>query len=77
MAYYVDTIVRNTSGQEKHFSYLGSHGVTLADDEEFTVPGDIIARLSPPALKKKLDALRHDLDEENLEILQMAGTLID
>jgi hypothetical protein len=33
--------VKNISGSEKHFSYLGNRGITLAANEVVRLPGDV------------------------------------
>ena len=35
------TVVRNISGGEKYFSFLGPRGTTLADNEEFAIFGHL------------------------------------
>lgn len=39
------TTIRNTSGTAQYFGFLGRHGKRLAADEEYSVPGDLIAEL--------------------------------
>lgn len=45
----LSSMVRNTSGQSMYFWFLGSHGVTLANNGEFSALGDIWAHLSSHA----------------------------
>lgn len=40
------TIVRNTSGKTRKFSFLPPHGRELADDEEFSIPGDLLSQIT-------------------------------
>ncbi len=40
------TLIKNTSGATKTFSFIPPHGKRLADDEETSVLGDIVLRLS-------------------------------
>jgi hypothetical protein len=37
----LDTVVKNTSGASRWFSFLGPGGVRLANNQEYTVPGDL------------------------------------
>jgi hypothetical protein len=39
------TTVKNTSGAEATFGFLGAHGKRLADNATYTVPGDLVAKL--------------------------------
>lgn len=39
------TTVKNTSGIEKVFGFVGPHGVRLADCEQYSVPGNMITIL--------------------------------
>lgn len=40
------TTVKNISGASMHFGFLPPHGVTLADDAELSLPGDLTTRLA-------------------------------
>lgn len=37
------TTVKNTSGAERVFGFLGAHGKRLANNETYTVPGDLVS----------------------------------
>ena len=39
------TTVKNTSGAEATFGFLGAHGKRLANNATYTVPGDLVAKL--------------------------------
>jgi hypothetical protein len=39
------TTVKNTSGAEATFGFLGAHGKRLANNGTYTVPGDLVAKL--------------------------------
>jgi len=39
------TTVKNISGAEATFGFLGAHGKRLADNGTYTVPGDLVAKL--------------------------------
>ena len=40
------TTVKNISGASMHFGFLPPHGVTLAEDAELSLPGDLTTRLA-------------------------------
>lgn len=61
------TIVRNVSGVQKFFSFLGANGVDLADGEDYAHPGDLFSRWMNDTLQTA--ALRYALDNNLLEIL--------
>jgi len=37
------TTVKNVSGAARVFGFLGAHGKRLANNETYTVPGDLVA----------------------------------
>ena len=39
------TTVKNVSGAARTFGFLGAHGKRLANNETYTVPGDLVATL--------------------------------
>lgn len=66
----LQTKVRNTSGKTLAFSYLPPHGKSLADGEEATFDGDLLALLSSnPRFKRKLAAFKADLASGRLALV--------
>lgn len=61
------TKVRNMSGRTQFFGYLGRHGVELADGEEMTLDGDLLALLSNH--KRKYDSYKADLESGDLAVV--------
>lgn len=73
------TIVKNTSGGEKHFGFLPPHGVTLANNEELHVFGDIFAAVSHGAghrRKYHQDALGAAINDGDLTIKSSPCTIV-
>lgn len=58
------TKVRNISGATRSFGYLGAHGKTLIDGEEFSEPGDLISKLQARGQRgqRELASLGSDLN---------------
>lgn len=62
------TTVRNTSGATRTFSFLPPHGRDLANNEEFSVYGDMFAaiqRANPIASKRHVDAYIDAIASDN------------
>jgi hypothetical protein len=63
------TVVRNTSGAERHFPFLPPHGRTLADDGDFIFKGDLFAVLWKNN-GREFDALNTAVEAGDLTIIQ-------
>lgn len=63
------TTVENTSGADKVFGFLGTHGKRLEAGETFTVPGDLVAKLGAQRSQRKFKALEAALTEGDLKIV--------
>jgi hypothetical protein len=63
----IRTKVRNTSGGELFFGFLGPHGVSLTDDEYYSFVGDLKSLVAGNARKEK--ALNNALDTDQLVII--------
>jgi hypothetical protein len=63
----IRTKVRNTSGGELFFGFLGPHGVSLIDDEYYSFVGDLKTLVAGNARKEK--ALNDALDNDQLVII--------
>lgn len=63
------TTVKNVSGAEAVFGFLGLHGKRLANNETFTVPGDLVAKLGGQNSQRKFKALEKSLADGNLVIV--------
>lgn len=71
------SVVKNMSGAERHFGFLPPHGVTLADEEELSIAGNVIDRLALDRrfgrIWPKFEAL---LDATDLVILKTPSILL-
>jgi len=63
----IRTKVRNTSGGELFFGFLGPHGVSLIDDEYYSFVGDLKSLVAGNARKEK--ALNDALENKDLVII--------
>jgi hypothetical protein len=64
------TRVRNTSGGERTFGYLGTHGLRLGANEVMLLRGNLIATLGAKLSARKFQALERDLAAGVLKIEQ-------
>lgn len=62
------TTVKNISGSEKVFGFLGKHGKRLADEETFTVPGDLVGALGAERSQRRFKSLERALLDGAIEI---------
>lgn len=60
------TTVKNTSGSERVFGFLGTHGKRLAADETYTVRGDLVATLGAKKSSRQFKALEKCLEDGDL-----------
>lgn len=70
------TTVKNTSGAEATFGFLGLHGKRLANNETFTVPGDLVAKLGGNRSQRQFKALEKALYDGNLVIVNSPALYI-
>lgn len=63
------TTVENTSGADKVFGFLGTHGKRLAANGTFTVPGDLVSKLGGQRSQRKFKALEAALTAGDLKIV--------
>jgi len=63
------TTVKNTSGNTAVFGFLGPHGVRLADDATYDVPGDLVAALGGRTDQRRFKALQAALVDGDLVIV--------
>ncbi len=63
------TTVENTSGAEKVFGFLGTHGKRLAANETYTVPGDLVTKLGAKRSMRQFKALEAALSVGDLKIV--------
>jgi hypothetical protein len=63
------TTVKNVSGAEATFGFLGLHGKRLANNATFTVPGDLVAKLGNQRSQRQFKALEKALYDGNLVIV--------
>ena len=70
------TVAKNVSGAARYFSYLGAHGVELANNAQVSEPGCLVTRLAAEAHmrggggRRKFTALENDLANERLAIIR-------
>jgi hypothetical protein len=64
------TRVRNVSGHERSFGYLGTHGIRLANNEVFLLRGNLVSTLGAKLSARKFQALERDLVAGVLKIEQ-------
>lgn len=64
------TTVKNVSGGAMTFGFLGAHGVSLANNATYTVPGDLVTKLGAQRSQRKFQALERALLEGLLEIVK-------
>jgi hypothetical protein len=63
------TTVENTSGVDKVFGFLGTHGKRLEANETYTVPGDLVSKLGAQRSQRKFNALEAALVAGDLKIV--------
>jgi hypothetical protein len=63
------TTVENTSGSDKVFGFLGTHGKRLEANETYTVPGDLVSKLGAQRSQRKFKALESALQTGDLKIV--------
>ena len=64
------TTVKNVSGKDLTFGFLGAHGVTLEDEATYSVPGDLVTKLGAQRSQRKFKALENALTSGLLEIVK-------
>lgn len=62
------TTVKNTAGGPAVFGFLGLHGKRLNNNETFTVPGDLVAKLGGQRSQRQFKALEKALDDGKIRI---------
>lgn len=70
------TTVKNVSGAEAVFGFLGLHGKRLADNATFTVPGDLVAKLGNQRSQRQFKALEKALEQGDLVIVNSPAVYI-
>jgi hypothetical protein len=70
------TIVKNTSGVERTFGFLGPRGKRLTSGQSFAVPGDLIATLGAMVSKRRFNALKASLKRGSLTLVSSPGMFI-
>lgn len=68
------TIVRNTSGVRRFFSFLGGNGAFLDAGEDARIPGDLFTRWQNDTIQTS--ALRRALTDGALEILKTPDVFV-
>jgi hypothetical protein len=70
------TTVKNVSGAEAVFGFLGLHGKRLANNATITVPGDLVAKLGNQRSQRQFKALEKALEAGDLVILNSPAVYI-
>jgi hypothetical protein len=72
------TTVKNTSGAEATFGFLGAHGKRLANNATYTVPGDLVASLGKGGRggQRQFKALERALYEGDMVIVNSPAVYI-
>lgn len=64
------TTVKNVSGRELTFGFLGAHGVRLANNATYSVPGDLVTKLGAKRSQRQFKALENALTSGLLDIVK-------
>ena len=64
------TTVKNVSGKELTFGFLGAHGVKLANNATYSVPGDLVTKLGSKRSQRQFKALENALTSGLLDIVK-------
>lgn len=64
------TTVKNVSGKTLSFGFLGAHGKTIANNETYTVPGDLVTKLGSKRSQRSFQALERALNNNLLDIVK-------
>ena len=64
----LQTVIQNTSGAKKSFSFLGAHGMRLGIDEVVTLRGDVAAQFGGLRSPRKFNSLQNALVNGDLAI---------
>jgi hypothetical protein len=64
------TVVKNVSGVTRVFGFLGAHGVRLANNATYSVPGDLVTKLGAKRSQRQFKALEHALVSGELTIVR-------
>jgi hypothetical protein len=63
------TTVKNTSGAEVSFGFLGAHGKRLANNATYTVPGDLVAKLGNQQSQRQFKAFERAIEQGDLVVI--------
>ena len=61
--------LRNTSGHEQFFGFLGAHGKRLAANESYSVPGDLNSKLGNTLSQRRFNSFKAALQAGDLALL--------
>jgi hypothetical protein len=73
---FLYTTVRNTSGAARFFGFLGPHGKKLAANEEYSVPGDLVAVLGGKTSRRSFNALVRAFDNSTIAIVKTPSPFV-
>jgi len=72
---------KNVSGMRRHFSFLGSHGVTLIDNEEYTqfgAPEHIVQKDSERVTSRRhMHAFEMAIERGDLEVVKTPAPILE
>lgn len=70
------TTVKNVSGSERVFGFLGKHGKRLANNETYTVPGDLVAELGAARSLREFRSLEAALESGDVVIVNSPAVYV-
>lgn len=75
----LNTLIRNTSGGTRNFSFLPPHGIRMAAGEEVSIVGDLVQALSRSvdgAGRRNIISLQKALDAGDLMIVSSPSQIL-
>ena len=70
------TTVKNVSGAARVFGFLGKHGKRLANNETYTVAGDLVAELGASRSLREFKALEKALEVGDIVIVNSPAVYV-
>ena len=70
------TTVKNVSGSTAVFGFLGTHGKRLANNETYSVPGDLVTKLGSKKSQRQFKSLEKALLAGDLAIIKSPSVYI-
>jgi len=70
------TVVKNTSGGSRFFGFLGNGGIRLANNEQVSVRGNLVATLGASRRKRNFTTLETALENGDLQIVSTPAPVL-